>query len=91
MTFVAVIPGGSVLSMAMDPYNPNVVYAGGFKTTDGGATWVEQDGGVGFSMAMDPTNSNIVYAGGFGVQKTTDGGETWQFLFKGLAMLRFFR
>jgi photosystem II stability/assembly factor-like uncharacterized protein len=83
-TFVAVIPEGGMRSMVMDPNNPNVVYAEGLKTTDGGITWVAQDGGAGFSMAMDPTNSNIVYAGGFGVQKTTDGGETWQSLFKGL-------
>jgi photosystem II stability/assembly factor-like uncharacterized protein len=89
-TFAAVTPPFSVLSMAMDPNNPNVVYADGFKTTDGGITWIEQGGGSGFSMVMDPTNSNILYAGGFGIQKTIDGGETWQFLFKGLGDAQIF-
>jgi photosystem II stability/assembly factor-like uncharacterized protein len=89
-TFAAVTPRGGILSMVMDPNNPNVVYADGFKTTDGGATWVDQGGGLGFSMAMDPTNPNIVYAGGFGIQKTTDGGETWQSLFEGLGDAQIF-
>ena len=71
--------------MVMDPNDPNVVYAGGFKTTDGGATWIEQGGGFGFTMAMDPTNPNIVYSGFFGVEKTTDGGETWESVSQGLA------
>src|ERR1700682_980531 len=45
-TFVAVdnrLFGSGVLSMVMDPNDPNVVYAGGSKTTDGGVTWTEQD------------------------------------------------
>ncbi len=85
-TFVAVDNGPfGPLSMVMDPNDPNVVYAGGAKTTDGGTTWIEQGGGFGFSMAMDPTNPNIIYSGFFGVEKTTDGGETWEFVSQGLA------
>lgn len=83
-TFAAVTPKFSVASMVMDPNDPNVVYVGGFKTTDGGATWVDQANGIGFSMAMDPTNPNIVYSADSGIYKTTDGGETWKNLFKGL-------
>src|ERR1017187_5955194 len=45
------LPTSEVTSMVMDPGNPNIVYAGGFKTTDGGATWVAP--------------SSVVYAGGF--------------------------
>lgn len=73
-----------ITSMVMDPNDPNVVYAGFSKTTDGGKTWRFMNGGGGFSMAMDPTNPNIVYSGGFGVEKTIDGGETWEFLSEGL-------
>ena len=84
-TFFAIAdrPSGP-LSMVMDPNDPNVVYAAGFKTTDGGVTWVEQGGGFGFTMAMDPTNPRIVYSGFFGVEKTTDGGETWESVSQGL-------
>src|ERR1017187_8788975 len=64
------LPTSEVMSMVMDPGNPNIVYAGGFKTTDGGATWVAQSDGGGFAMVMDPTNSNIIYSSFFGVSKT---------------------
>ena len=74
--FVQVYDGG-VPSMVMDPDDPNVVYAGGAKTTDGGVTWSFQPGGGGLVMAMDPTNPNVVYSAFVGVEKTIDGGETW--------------
>jgi photosystem II stability/assembly factor-like uncharacterized protein len=92
-TFVTVdqgLFGAGVLSMVMDPSDPNVVYAGGFKTTDGGASWTEQDGGFGFSMAIDPTNPSIVYSGFSGVQKTMDGGETWESVSEGLGDAQIF-
>ena len=90
-TFVAVDQGPlGPLSMVMDPSDPNVVYAGGLKTTDGGATWIEQGGGFGFSMAIDPTNPSIVYSGFSGVEKTMDGGETWESASEGLGDAQIF-
>lgn len=85
-TFTALNGAAStVTAMVMDPNNPNVVYAGGLKTTDGGVTWIQQTGGGGAaSMAMDPTNPSVIYSAGFGAQKTTDGGDTWQDVSKGL-------
>jgi len=93
-TFVAVdngLFGSGVMSMVMDPNNPDVVYAGGAKTTDGGATWIDLEGhGVGFSMAMDPTNPNIVYSALSSVEKTIDGGVTWESVSKGLGDAQIF-
>ncbi len=91
-TFVALNDGPQgVVSMVMDPNDPNVVYAGGAKTTDGGATWIDLRGhGAGLGIVMDPTNSNIVYFGGFGVEKTTDGGMTWESVSQGLGGAQIF-
>lgn len=67
-----------------------------FKTTDGGTNWrpvfdAQPELAIG-DITYDPVNPNIVYAGtgdvnipsivfnGDGVYKSTDGGETWQYL-----------
>ena len=93
-TFNALVglPNSEVSSMVMEPGNPNVVYAAGFKTTDGGATWVEQPDGGGLAMVMDPTNSNVIYSSEFfgGVSKTVDGGVTWQDASNGLGPTQVF-
>ena len=77
-------------SMAMDPNNPNLVYAGGSKTTDAGATWIPLDGGFGFTLAIDPSDPNIVYSGGFGIEKTIDGGVTWESVSAGMGETQVF-
>ena len=103
--------------VVIDPYNPNVVYAGAlgtlwgpnedrgvYKTTDGGKRWkkllyVNDKTGVA-DMAMDPSNNrtllcamwehmrypyNWVSGGpGSGLYKSTDGGNAWHKLSKGL-------
>ncbi len=71
-------------SLAMDPHDPNVVYAGGFKTTDGGATWNELPIVLGFSTVIDPTNSNVLYSTSIGVQKSIDAGASWEDASEGL-------
>ena len=67
-----------------------------FKTTDAGATWTpvfdnQAELSIG-ALAFDPSNPNIAYAGtgdvnmpsvlynGVGVYKSTDAGNTWQYL-----------
>lgn len=81
-----------VIPMAMDPSNPNILYAGTggpfggglYKTTDAGKSWNKIGGdsladGV-ISIAIDSQNSSIVYAGtaqrGI-LWKSTDAGKHW--------------
>ncbi|MHC4218101.1 MAG: WD40/YVTN/BNR-like repeat-containing protein [Planctomycetota bacterium] len=64
--------GGRTRAFAIDPGNPDVMYAGGvaggiWKTTDGGAAWnVADDLMINLaitSIAMDPNDSSVLYAG----------------------------
>jgi photosystem II stability/assembly factor-like uncharacterized protein len=80
------LPDAPVLSLAVDPNNPNTVYAtidanGIFKTIDGGQNWASVNTGLtdlfAFVIAIDPRNSSTVYAGNQsagGLFKSTDGG-----------------
>ena len=74
-----------VQSVAIDPADPNVIYAGTWhlpwKTTDGGATWhnikegIIDDSDV-FSIIVDPKQPNTVYASACsGIYKSSDGGD----------------
>ncbi|WP_369049298.1 discoidin domain-containing protein [Tenacibaculum sp. UWU-22] len=67
--------------------DPNVLYAGsdtGFvnKSTDKGETWTLCAPSYPFLgvayISIDPTNPDIVYVTGNKVQKSIDGGQTWQ-------------
>jgi len=74
-----------VESVAIDPRNPEVIYAGTWhlpwKTSDDGAHWhnikqgVIDDSDV-FSIILDPKQPNIVYASACsGIYKSENGGE----------------
>jgi photosystem II stability/assembly factor-like uncharacterized protein len=61
-----------VISLAIDPRNSDVVYAGAatggvWKTTDAGATWTaltdDQPALASGSIALDPQNPDVVYVG----------------------------
>jgi photosystem II stability/assembly factor-like uncharacterized protein len=85
-SFVAVNNGleeKTIAAMAIDPKNPDVVYASAafsmYKTVDGGASW-SAIGGAGVSLVIDPSNSTTLYAGlspSGGVVKSVDGGQTF--------------
>src|SRR5262249_32322274 len=82
----------SVLAMAIDPTNSNILYGGTsrlreggvFKTTDGGAHWFASNAGLANylirALALDPTNPQTIYAGTFqggAIFKSTSGGVDW--------------
>jgi photosystem II stability/assembly factor-like uncharacterized protein len=103
--------------IAIDPHNPQVVYAaalghlwgpnqerGLYKTTDGGKNWtrvlfINEDTGV-VDVKIDPANPDTVFAAAYqrrrtpfgfngggpasALYKSSDGGETWKKLTKGL-------
>ena len=84
--------GGRTRAIAIDPGNPNIIYAGTatggvWKTLDGGQTWAALTDFLPVlsvsSLVMDPTNSQTLYLGtgeftvGDGIFKTTNGGQTW--------------
>jgi photosystem II stability/assembly factor-like uncharacterized protein len=87
-TWISYSVGGSfsVAVLAIDPNNPNILYAevdaGVSKSLDGGVTWnvtgLSTGEGYDDSLAVDPNNSQIVYAVNSGQLKmTTNGGTTW--------------
>jgi len=82
----SVIGSARVQSLAVDPKNSSVVYAGTpsgiFKTTNGGSTWTASNTGapsdLATSIAIDPLNSNNVYAAfPEGLYKSASAGATW--------------
>ena len=73
-----------ITSLAIDPTNPMVLYAGGnnyiFRTQSGGLTWsaLTATSNVVTSIAVDKNNHSTIVAGTMGgVCKSTDGGNTW--------------
>ena len=80
----------SIQALAIDPTNPNTVYAavfdgvlnsinGLFKTTDGGANWFPSVNGMAaqrnfLSLTFDPVDNNVVYAGTSFFVVTADTG-----------------
>jgi photosystem II stability/assembly factor-like uncharacterized protein len=80
----AVLAGGLPSPLAIDPRNPQVLYAGGrgvSKSSDGGLTW--RRSGLGRTpvpaVAVDPSEAGTLYAGtNAGVLKSTNAGATWQ-------------
>jgi photosystem II stability/assembly factor-like uncharacterized protein len=84
---------GNCLCIAVDPANPNVVYAGAwfyiltggglyynfYKTLDGGEMWsVIYGGAAPEAIVIDPTNPARIYAGmSGGIYRSSDNGRTW--------------
>ncbi|MBI3658460.1 MAG: hypothetical protein HY232_18810 [Acidobacteria bacterium] len=75
--------------MAIDPNNPNVIYAAVsrsisssdvYKTTDGGLRWTSVRTVDARFFTIDPADSQIIYIGTFrsGVYKSADGGRSWR-------------
>jgi len=72
-----------VRSIAIDPYNPDIIYTatfgdGVYKSVDRGKTWIEKNNGIDYKVLMkitiDPNNSNVIYTNSY---KSLDGGNKW--------------
>jgi len=90
-----IIPGsaaGQARALAVDPVHPNILYVGGwyttdayrdglFKSSDGGSTWKDITGTIvdePRAIVVDPANSSRLYVGTTaGVYASADGGKTW--------------
>ena len=74
---------GSVRSLAIDPVNPQTLYAGGgilHKSEDGGESWARilDSRSLITAVAIDPQNSQTLYVGTRDrIHKSEDGGENW--------------
>ena len=77
-----------VESLAIDPRNANVIYAGTwylpYKSTDGGQSWkiikngIIDDSDI-FAINIDPRNANHVIASACsGIYETRNAGDSWQ-------------
>ena len=79
-----------VNSLAIDPINTNIVYAGTtqglFKSTNRGNNWTKTLGeGYVSAIQLDSSNPSTIYlATSQGVKKSTDGGITWSLKSSGL-------
>ena len=91
------LSGRDVLSLAIDPTNTKVVYAGtdggAFKSTNGGGLWTKMNSGLTdlylHSLAIDPTNTQVIYAGtSTYVFKSANGGSLWTRMNNGLVNRR---
>ncbi len=68
-------------SIAIDPYNPKILYAGTYrdkvyKTTNGGESWYQSSNGIQseaivYAIAIDPYDADIVYIGTRGENTTS--------------------
>jgi len=71
------------LAMAVDPANPQVIYAAHydgqlFKSTDGGSTWTNLWGSTWLARAVAVDSAGTVFlASTLGLQKSTTGGASW--------------
>ncbi|MFA5925711.1 MAG: YCF48-related protein [Parcubacteria group bacterium] len=93
---VATLTPNKVYAMAIDPVNPNNVYAATLvgkrgkiiKSENAGENWKEvytepSDGSIVLSIALDPANSQNIYAGTDQGQIifSESGGESWRSLY----------
>ncbi len=81
----------TVLSLAIDPFNPKNMYAntsgGLFQTINGGSSWTLSSSTIaGGSVAIDPGTPTTIFATGFsGLFKSANSGASWTLLYSGIS------
>ena len=96
--------GNYFSDMAVDPGNPNVVYAGGldrWKTSDGGTSWTKISRWQGLSAApyvhadqhatAFGADGALYFTTDGGIYKSTDGGLSFTSLNRGLVSFQFYK
>ena len=77
---------GNINRIYFHPENPDTIYAGILKSTDGGETWFALDKTV---SAMAPSNGEVVYSVEDSViYKSVDGGNEWTIFASGIKSLQ---
>ncbi len=81
------LESGRVNSIAVDPSNSLRVFAGlgrfdssprgVFRSLNGGGMWTEVDPDDSIAIAIAPSTPTTIYSAGVGLQKSTNGGDTW--------------
>jgi hypothetical protein len=94
-TWSNITPGGcgTINAIAVDPVTTSTLYCGDYsgvyRSTDGGASWVQRGSFGAEAIAVDPSAPSELYASGYaGVFNSTDGGETWAPMSDGLGDVR---
>jgi len=88
------LPGMSVLSLAVNPFNSDLAFfgletGGILKTEDGGASWQKLSNFKAekvYGLALDPTDPRIIYASGVWqkrgkIYKSLNSGDSWKELY----------
>jgi photosystem II stability/assembly factor-like uncharacterized protein len=84
----------NVTSIAVDPYEPDTVYAatlsGLYKTIDAAQAWTRIGASLAdqmiVTMVLDRSRPGVIYiTGRDGAHRSEDGGETWELINRGLA------
>jgi hypothetical protein len=68
---------GYTYALAIDPVNPNNVYATGGKSVDAGHTWLGLGISGSTSLIVDPQTPATLYSASGGVSKSGDYGGSW--------------
>jgi len=89
--------GVRLRNLAVDPNNPNILYAdsssrGTVKSTNAGLTWSLVDSVSSRDIFVNPNNSSFIYTAtfGYGIRRSTNGGATWNNYNNGLPYLSTF-
>ena len=73
--------GGAINSLVLDPNDSRTLYAAGFKSQDGAASWTQVSSVPPGILAISASSPNVFYAaGGSTVWRSDDAGAHWSLL-----------